>query len=344
MIKPQKLSQGDTIAVISPSAGLPSLFPHVYEKGLDVLRKKFGLKIKEYPTARGGIDELYNDPKKRAEDINQAFKDEEIKAIITSIGGDDSIRILQYLDPKIIKQNPKIIMGFSDTTTILNYINQLGIITFNGPAIMAGFAEMEEYPKYIEHIKNMLFKTNKEFEYSEYKEWSNEYLDWDKKENTGKVGKKHKNKGWNWLQGGKPVQGKLYGGCIDVLDMIKGTEFWPKREFWKNKILFFETSEDKPSPDFVSHVLRNFGVQGILNNIKAILVGRPRDYSEEETKELEEKIINVVNKEFNCKDTPIVTRMDFGHTDPQIIFPLGTKAEVDPKNKKFRLIESSTKE
>jgi len=343
MIKPKKLSPGDTIAVISPSSGVPSIFPHVFDKGLEVLKEKFGLKIKEYPTAREGIEELHNNPKKRAEDINNAFKDEEVKGIITSIGGEDSVRILEYLDPEAIKQNPKIIMGFSDTTAILNYITQLGIITFNGPAIMAGFAEMEEHPEYIEHVKKMLFETNEEFEYSEYKEWSNEYLDWSKKENTGKVGKKYENKGWNWLQGEKSVQGELFGGCIDVLNMIKGTKFWPKKEFWKDKILFFETSEDKPSPGFVSHVLRNFGVQGILNNINAILVGRPRDYSEEETKELEDKIINVVNKEFNRTDIPIVTRMDFGHTDPQIILPLGTKAEVDPKNKKFKLIESPLK-
>lgn len=344
MIKPQKLSKGDTIAIISPSSGVPSLFPHIFDEGLRILREEFGLNIKEYPTARMGIDELYNNPKKRAEDINQAFKDKEVKGIISSIGGEDSVRILEYLDEETIKQNPKIIMGFSDTTPILNYINQLGIVTFNGPAIMAGFAEMNEFPEYIEHVKKILFETNESFEYSEYKEWSNEYLDWGKKENTGKVGKKNENKGWKWLQGEESVQGELFGGCIDVFTMINGTRFWPDSEFWKGKILFLETSEEKPSPDFVGHVLRNLGVQGILNKIKGILVGRAKDYTEEETKELEEKIINVVNKEFNRSDIPIVTKMDFGHTDPQIILPLGTKAEIDPKNKKFKLLESPLKE
>lgn len=138
--KPSRLKSGDTIAVLSPSSGLPSLFPHVYQNGLMHLRETFGFKILEMPTAMMDMDTLYRDPKLRADDINAAFANPEVKAIIATIGGDDSVRILEYLDLDVIRKNPKIIMGYSDATTFLTYLNQQGLVTFNGAAIMAGFS------------------------------------------------------------------------------------------------------------------------------------------------------------------------------------------------------------
>ena len=129
-IKPPRLNKGDTVAVISPSWGGPSVYPHVYENGLRVLREHFGLLIKEYPTAKASADKLLNDPKLRANDINDAFADKGVTAIIASIGGDDGIRVLQYLNKAIIKKNPKIFIGYSDTTIFNIYINQLGLVSF----------------------------------------------------------------------------------------------------------------------------------------------------------------------------------------------------------------------
>lgn len=342
-IKPARLNRGDTIAIVSPSWGGPSVFPHIYEHGLKVLREKFGLRIKEYPTARMDKDKLYSNPKTRADDINKAFADKEVKAIIASIGGNDSIRILKYLDKKTIKSNPKIFMGYSDITTLNTFMNQLGLITFNGPAVMCGFSQLGNFPNYESHINEILFDIKSNYDYKPYQEWSMNYPDWANKENTGKVGSIQKNKGWHWIQGNSKVTGELYGGCIEVLEMMNGTEFWAPLSFWKGKILFFETSEEKPSPDFVKYVLRNYGVQGILDNIKAIVVGRARDYSEEENNQLEKNILDVVSKEFNHPELPIITNFDFGHTDPQLIMPLGIKAEVDCKNKRFGLLDSPVK-
>ena len=76
-------------------------------------------------------DELYKNPKIRADDINAAFADKDVKAVFPSIGGDDSVRLLNYLDLKTIIRNPKVIMGYSDTATLLTYLNQSGLVTFN---------------------------------------------------------------------------------------------------------------------------------------------------------------------------------------------------------------------
>ncbi|GAG66101.1 unnamed protein product, partial [marine sediment metagenome] len=157
LLKPKKIKPGSRIAIISPSNGLPFLFPDIYELGLKNLKEIFGFEIVEMLTARMSPDELYKNPKLRADDINRAFADDSIDGVITSIGGYESVRILKYLDIDIIKKNPKLIMGFSDATTFLSYLNYLGMITFYGPSVMAGFAQLKHLPsQYIEHIKRIL--------------------------------------------------------------------------------------------------------------------------------------------------------------------------------------------
>ena len=342
-IKPERLNEGDVVAVVSPSWGGPSVFPKIYEGGIKFLENELGLIIKEYPTARADAEFLKNNPEARAKDINNAFADKEVKAIFATIGGDDSVRILPYLDDKVIKNNPKILMGYSDTTTLLTHINQLGLVTFNGPAIMSGFSQADKFPdQFRSHVREMLFEPQTKHQYTGYKQYSQGYQDWSKPQ-TKKLKSRKNSKCWNWLQGDEVVQGKLFGGCMDVLEFMKGTEFWPKPNYWKEKILFLETSEDKPSPNQVKCMLRNYGMQGVYNKINGVLFGRARDYSDKEKEELNQNILEVIAKEFNRPDLPIVTDMDFGHTDPQIILPLGIKAEIDCKNKKFYLVESPVK-
>jgi len=341
MIKPKRLEKGSTIAVISPSWGGPNVFPHTYEQGIRRL-KEFGFKIKEYPTTRMDNEILYNNPQIRAKDINDAFADTQVDGIICTIGGEDSVRILKYLDTQIIKNNPKFIMGYSDNTTFLAYFNMLGLVTFNGPIVMAGFAEsLKLEDDFIKHINSFLFEKWETYEYKKFSRYTHSYLDWRDsknllKENTNYV----KNiDDWNFIQGQKNTQGELFGGCIDVLEMLKGTKFWPNDDFWKGKILFLETSEDKPGPVLMRYILRNYGMLGILNKINGIIWGRSRDYTKEEEKELEEGILQVL-KEFNREDMPVVTNVDFGHTDPQLIIPLGCKLKIDIEEKKLILMEN----
>jgi len=337
--KTKKLQKGDMVAIISPSWGGPSFFPHIYNSGIKVL-KKLGLKIKEYPSVKKDEDFLYKNPKFRAEDINNAFNDKKVKAIFVSIGGDDSIRILPFLDTDIIQKNPKIIIGYSDTTTLLTYINQLGLVTLHGPTVMAGFSQWDVLgEKFQKHIKKILFENPKTYKYEPFDFYANGYLDWSSKANTGKINPVLKNTGWKILQGNSKVEGELFGGCIEVFELMKSTKFWPDSEFWNNKILFLETSELKPTPEQVKLILRNYGMQGVFDKIQALLIGKPRDYSKEEKEELNKNILDVVNIEFKNSTLPIITNMDFGHTDPQWILPLGIKAEINCNKKEFKLIE-----
>lgn len=338
-----KLEEGDTIAVVAPSSGAAAMFPHIYGSGIAAL-KELGFKVKEFPAAKKDNDFLYHNPEFRAKDINAAFADKEVKAVVTTIGGDDSVRILPFLDAEIMRRNPKPILGYSDATTLHAYANQLGLVTLYSPSILAGLSQWRSLGKeFQDHIRTLLLGNPPAYEYMPYSFYSDGYPDWGDKSTVGQVKEKHENEGWKWLQGSSKVEGELFGGCIEVLEFMKGTEFWPSPEFWDGKILFLETSEEKPLPQQVKYMLRNYGSQGILNRIGALLIGRPRDYSEEEKGELEENVLDVVKTEFSS-GIPVVMNMDFGHTDPQWILPLGIKAELDCDKKTFRLVEKIFKE
>lgn len=342
-ITPKRLHVGDTVAVISPSAGLPNLFPHIFDHGLSILKEEFDLNIKEMDTARASNTYLYNNPKQRAEDLNQAFADPNIKGIFCSIGGDDSIRILPYLDTERILKNPKIVLGSSDNTTFLAYLNQLGLVTYYGPTVMAGISQIRNLDSsYKKHMLDLLFQPQDTYEYHPFDYWSQGYPDWSHSKNTGKTNEKKKNtEGWHWLQGDGIKHGKLFGGNIEVLEMMKGTAYFPKEEFFDDKVLFLENAEDTTTVTHIKRILRSYGMQGVLDRIQGLIFGRARDYSPQEKEELDNAILTVVQKEFGRSDLPIITNLDLGHTDPMSIFPLGIYIEINCAEKRIILLESS---
>lgn len=341
MIKPKKLKPGDTIALLSPSWGGPAAFPAVYENGKRIIEDQFGFRVKEYQTTRLDDATLRANPALRAKDLNAAFTDPEVKGIIATIGGNDSIRILEHLDRDLILSNPKLIMGYSDSTAYLSYIGQMGLTTFYGPSVMAGFSYLENFPEVIEEYKRFLFQSTI-MELTPYASWSDAYENWGKADGVGKLAARYSHDlGHRWINQGTKSRGPLWGGCFELLEMMNGTFAWPPRGFWEGKILFMETSEEKPTPEHVGDTLRNFGIQGILSGLSGLLVGRPKSYSEEEKKRLDDLILEVVAGEFGRKDLTIVTNLDMGHTDPRHIFPLGIEAELDPFAKTIRITEEA---
>jgi muramoyltetrapeptide carboxypeptidase LdcA involved in peptidoglycan recycling len=116
LIKPKKLHPGNVLAAVSLSWGGPGTIPYRYEEGKKQLLNTFGVRVVEMPHTMSDPGWLKENPSARADDLMLAFADPSIAGIISSIGGDDSIRILPYLDLDIIRQNPKVFMGYSDTT------------------------------------------------------------------------------------------------------------------------------------------------------------------------------------------------------------------------------------
>jgi len=345
MIKLKPLKRGSKIAIISPSNGLPYLFGGIFDLGLKNLREKLGFEIVEMPTARMSTEELYRNPKKRADDINEAFRREDIDGIICSIGGYESVRILEFLDTEMILKNPKMIMGFSDATTFLTYLNTLGLITFYGPSVMAGLAQMEYLPEEFEkHLQSIFFEAQYPHALESYNKYTHGYLDWSNEETLGQCKPFTKNNdGFEVLMKSDETnehEGYLWGGCIEVLEFLKGTKYWPTKEFWSNKFLIFETSEDKPEPIRVGEMLRNYGTQGILHQVKGIFIARPMDYNQEEKDQLKKIVHDILTIELDIHDLPVVMNVDFGHTDPIWIMPMGSKVKLDTEKEVLTLVEN----
>lgn len=337
-MKLTRLKKGDIVAIISPSWGGPSVFPEIFKEGISIL-ESLGLKIKIMPFANESDSRIYENPRLRAKDIEDAFLDSEVKMIITSIGGDDGIRVLEYIDLSIIKNNPKIFMGFSDATVFTTFFNQLGLITFNGPSVMAGFSNLDIIKdEYLEYFKKFFFEKWTTFTCPKFSLFSHASSDWSKGLPVSLINPK-KPLDIVIVQGSGSVKGKLFGGCIEVLEFMKGTKFWPDENFWNDKILFFETSEDKPSPDQIKYMLRNYATQGILQKINGIAFGIAKDYSDEENLELFD-VIRKVLAEYNLETLAVIANLQFGHTYPQFILPLGVLAEINLNSKTLKLLES----
>jgi muramoyltetrapeptide carboxypeptidase LdcA involved in peptidoglycan recycling len=329
MIKPAKLKPGDQIATVTPSWGGPGAVPWVYELGKRQIEEELSLRVVDMSHTRCDPEWLYHNPKARAEDLMQAFTDPSIKAIFSTVGGDESVRILPHLDLDLIRDNPKIFLGFSDMTTIHMACYKAGLSSFYGPSLMVELAEIGGILPYtLESIKRTLFSGEPVGELRANRSgWTAEFPEWAPENQTNKR-KLRAPMPWKTVQGSGTVSGHLLGGCFETLEFLKGTEYWPALDQWDGALLFLETY-DAPSIAYCEHWLRNYGSQGILQRIKGILFGRPggSQNSEQDFEKYDAAFLKIV-REFASIDLPILTRMDFGHTDPKLILPYGINTEL----------------
>ena len=344
MIKPPRFRPGDKVATVSLSWGGPGTFPQRYEAGKQQLQAEFDLTVVEMPHTWRDAAWLARNPQARAADLMAAFADPTIKGIISTIGGNDSIRLLPYLDLTVIRSNPKILMGYSDTTITHLACFKAGLVTFYGPAIMAGFAENGGlFPYMVDSVRRTLFATEPVGTIAPNPAgWTVEELDWADPANQSRRRKLTPSTGWRFLQGQGVRHGRLIGGCFEVLDWLRGTEFWPDLDVWQDAILFLETSEDGPSPEVVKYGLRTYAALGVLPRLAGILFGRPGGpIPPEMFPEYDQVLLQVVADEAGLTDLPIITGMDFGHTDPMFVLPHGIQAELDCERQQFSIVENA---
>jgi muramoyltetrapeptide carboxypeptidase LdcA involved in peptidoglycan recycling len=342
MIKPQKLSPGDKIATVSLSWGGPAVFPQRYQVGVQQLKDKFGLQVVEMPHTLKDADWLSRNPRARADDFMQAFFDSSIKGIFATIGGDDSIRLLPFIDLNMIRDNPKVFLGYSDTTISHLVCYKAGLTSFYGPSIMLEFAENGGiFPYVVQSLRKTLFSSHVIGEVNpEIDGWTAERLDWADPANQQVKRTLNPSTGWRFLQGHGVHRGHLMGGCLEVLDWARGTAIFPAN--WQDAILFLETSEEAPPPETVKRILRVFASLRILSKLSGILFGRPGgEVPVEKFKEYDKAILQVVNQEEGLTDLPIITQMDFGHTSPIFVLPYGVQAEIDVDGKRFSILENA---
>jgi muramoyltetrapeptide carboxypeptidase LdcA involved in peptidoglycan recycling len=339
--KPAKVQPGDKVATISLSWGGAYTFPHRYESGKARLQQVFGLEVVETPHATKPAEWLYQNPKARAEDLLWAFEDKSIKGIFSIIGGEDSIRTLPFLDLQVIKENPKVFMGLSDTTVTHFALRKAGLVSFYGTSVMMGFAENVAMFNYEQQsIQKTLFDSSPIGELPRNNQgWTSTFVDWANPDNNSIKRPLTHTDAWLFLQGNVKVRGQLLGGCLEVLELLKATHYWPAKEEWQGKVLFLETSEEMPSPSTFRRIIWNYAAQGIFNQITALLLGRP--YDNKYVAEYEQILLEVIGKDVGLPNLPIVSRLDFGHTSPSLILPMSVDIEIDCKQEKLFIPESA---
>ncbi len=343
-IKPKMLRPGSRIAAISLSWGGPSTVPYRYQIGKQQFEEEFGVTVIETEHALRDADWLAKNPKARADDLMTAFTDDTIDGIISTIGGDDSIRTLPYLDLDLIRDNPKVFMGYSDTTISHATCFRAGIVSFYGPSFMAGFAENGGmFPYMVDSVRRTLFSAQPIGVIEPNRtEWTVEYLPWENSENQLIRRKLSPCDGWRFHQSEGVVEGHLFGGCVDVLDWLRGTEYFPAAGDLDGAILFLETSEEMLPPSFLTRFVRCLAAMEILEGLGGILLGRPGGDANPHTfQEYDDALCNAVREEYGLTNMPIVTNMDFGHTDPMFVIPIGMKVCIDSAKQEIAINEAA---
>ncbi len=333
-VAPPKLVPGDRVAVVSPSFAAPARFPAVHERGLRRLRDEFGLVPVEYPTTR----RLHASPRERAADLMAAFADPTVRAVMATIGGDDQLTVLPFLDPAVVTADPKPFFGYSDNTNLLNWLWRAGVAAYHGGSTMVHLARAGGvHPVSGGSLRAALF-SRADLDLHPVGEFSEDELDWADPAALDTPAPTVPAPGWTWHRPDRVVSGPTWGGNLEILhwNLAAGRWIGPVADY-AGCVLLLETSEEMPSATAVFRMLRDAGERGLLGQFPAILVGRAkasrlghRTGPDERTRyraDQRDAILRALDAYH--PSAMVVFDVDFGHTDPQWVLPYGGRVTVD---------------
>lgn len=340
--RPKALKPGDKIAVVSPCWGGPATFPDRYQAGKQYIEAAFGLHLVEMSHALASADWIDQNPKARADDLMHAFRDSSFAGIVASIGGDDAIRLIPHIDLAVIRDNPKMFLGYSDPTALHFACLKAGVGSLHGPTIMSGFAEnagMSVTSK--EGFLRAAFRAEPLGQLPSAPEgWTVEHVGWHEPMNQQTARQRTASRGLRCLRGSGSVTGPLIGGCAEVLEMLKGTPWWPPLAYWDDAVLFYETSEEAPTEGVVLRWMRNYAAQGILSRISGLILARPGGSLSDEQRLAQERAILRVLDEQGLQHLPVLADLDIGHTDPILTLPYGASTKVECSPPRVTVLEA----
>jgi muramoyltetrapeptide carboxypeptidase len=305
MKTPRKLRLGDTVGIVSTSS--PTT-PEAIDNLKKYFEKKgFFVKIAPHVLARFGF--MAGTNRQRAEDFNLMIRDPEVRMIVTSMGGSGAVHLLSLIDYKAISCDPKIVTGLSNPAIILNAISCVSNVpTFHGPnGVEFGFGPLTRFSE--ENFWLMV---------------------------SGNLSIPHDfqvTNGMKILREGKVAEGRLYGGHLRTIQPLIGTPYEPD---WRDSILFIEEINDDLCR--IDAMLAHFRLAGVFGSIKGLIVGRQAEPYEVEAETLEDIVLR------NCEgyDFPIVTDVPIGHTDDKLTVPIGCLVRLNTDKPSFELSESPT--
>ena len=296
------------------------------------------------PHALREPDWLARNPQARADDLMAAFADPNVDGIIATIGGDDSIRLLPYLDLNVLRENPKVFMGYSDTTVMHCACREAGVVSFYGPSFMAGFGENAGmFPYMVDSVRRTLFDADPIGMLQPNESgWTVEYPDWTDPSSQSVARKLNPCTGWVVHQHAGAVEGRLFGGCVEVLDWLRGTPMFPTPDSMRGTVLALETSEEAAPPEMLRQFIRSLAAMGCLEPLAGILLGRPGGQLDPALfPAYAETLCRTVREEYGLGELPIVSNVDFGHTDPMMVLPFGVRMQIDSDRHELSIPEAA---
>lgn len=304
---PSKLTPGDHVRVIAPACSLAGIDSDIRKLAISRLQElqltvSFGQNVAE--------QDIFNSSsvESRINDIHDAFKDPSVKGILAAIGGYNTNQLLTRLDYQLIAENPKILCGYSDITALSNAMYaRTGLVTYSGPHF-SSFGMEKGFDYSLEYFKKCLFE-NHSFEIKPSSNWSDDawYKDQDNRTFIH-------NSGFDILNIGH-AEGKIIGGNLCTLNLLQGTDFMPSL---KDAILFLE-DDYEVHPATFDRDLQSLIHQKDFNQVKGIVIGRFQKASRISLEHLRQ----IINTKVELSTLPVVSNIDFGHTYPQITFPIG---------------------
>lgn len=320
-IFPEKLKKGDLVQVIAPATSLSI----ISQENREIANQRFaemGLKIAFGKNVEEVDDFSSSSIESRIEDLHDAFRNPEVKAVFAVIGGFSSNQLLKYIDWDLIKKNPKIFCGYSDITALNNAVfTKTGLVNYSGPAY-ASFGEKIGFDYTLEYFKKCVFFEDP-FEVFPSDEWSDDkwYLDQENRSFD-------KNNGCLVLNEGE-AEGILLGANLCTFNLLQGTEYFPNLE---NSVLFLE--DDELSDAFLfDRDLQSIIHQPGFEKVKGIVIGRFQKAS----KMTDKFLTKIIKTKKELDKIPVIANADFGHTHSMITFPIGGDVEISAKGNEAKL-------
>ena len=299
-VKPKALRPGDKICIVSPSS--PIWTETYYDRGKSAIEGMgFEVTAGRYVHYKHLL--FAGEAKKRADDINRAFQDKSIQAIVCNRGGTGTSHILPYIDFSVIKENPKIFVGYSDITSLqIAILNETGLITFYGPMVSTDFGKgISQYT--MDNLFAILTENEKKMDLKNPAE-----------------------KGILTIRKGK-AEGPLTGGCLSIVAATLGT----KHELdARDKILFFEDIDEKPHR--IDRYLTQLILAGKLQEARGIIFGtftRCRYLKRDAYEKYGVTLMDIIRDRIVPLNIPCIFGLQFGHVTRKLTIPVGAHAILD---------------
>lgn len=328
-MKAKALKPGDKIGIFTPSTPAPVLFPERYERGVRCL-EQLGFVIVEGRNTTKRQAYRSASVRERADELNELIHNDEVKAVISTIGGTNANSLLPYIDYDHLRKHPKAVIGYSDVTAILLAIYaKIGLTAFYGPAVVPSFGEFPAMlPKGKAYFKDILLREKlAPYKLDVPEKWTDEMIDWRTQDRPKKM---VKNGGWRCLKSGK-AQGKLIGGNLNTMTGFLASDYFPNVE---GAVFFIEDSaKDMATEERLFSMLK---LAGVFDKISGLVVGKHEQFNDLGAPfMLDDLLLEIVGD----YDFPILSNVDVGHTFPSHVFPIGIEVELNAVDGSITFLE-----